>query len=172
MPKLQCLPRHLPLRWVRRICVVEGLHRPKFRQDVLCGPLEVVDTGSPAVGRVLSLPAGLKGVVQQGRGAGEVGVVATASEVGAQVIRAEHGTWNKDTRSKVRVESTWAHYPVHQLWPGLITTDITLSQGPVRYDTIQYRELLRSTESKFELRTNTWRNEIQYNTIWYVNANT
>ncbi len=35
----------------------------------------------------------------------------TASNVGARVIGAEHGTWNKDSRSKARAESTWAHYP-------------------------------------------------------------
>ncbi len=58
MPKLQCLPRHLTLRWVRRIRVVEWLHRPRLRLDVLCSPLEVVDACPPAVGRFPSLPAG------------------------------------------------------------------------------------------------------------------
>ncbi len=172
MSKLQCLPRHLPLRWVHRIRIVEGLHRPKFRQDVLCSSLEVVDAGSPAVGRVPSLPADLKGVVQDGWGTGEVGVVATASEVGARVIGAEQGTWNKDTRSKVRVESTWAHNPVHQLWSGLITTDITLSQSPVWYDTVQYGELSRSTATKFELKINTHRIILYCISLHYVNANT
>ncbi len=61
VPKLQCLPRHLTLRWVCRTCVVEGFHRPKLRPDALCSPLEVVDASSPTIGRYTSLPAGSQG---------------------------------------------------------------------------------------------------------------
>ncbi len=147
---------------------MEGLHRPRIRPVVPSSPLEVVDAGSPAVGRFPYLPAGLEGVVQDGWGAGEVDVVATASNVGARVIGAEHGTWNKDTRSKARAESSWAHYPVHQLWPDLITIAITLSRSPVQYDTVQYStENFREVQQQnLNLGLNT-----RCNTIQYVNAN-